>query len=202
MSTGVIIVLIVIVAAVAVGAVAVTLRARGGLGGRDLKRRFGPEYDRVLKGHDGDTQAAERELAERVERHGALRERELDPRRREELTARWTAVQEHFVDAPQEAVAEADRLLAEVAADLGFPDAGHDEQLAALSVHHPDHLHGYRQVHHASNGGHADAGTEDLRAALIEARGLFEELVGAGAAPRRRPHIDRHDANHTTAKGG
>lgn len=205
MSTGVIIVLIVIVAAVAVGAVALTLRSRGGLGGRDLKRRFGPEYDRVLSRHDGDTKAAEQELGDRVERHGALREKELDPQRREELTARWTAVQEQFVDAPREAVAEADRLLAEVAAEVGFPEAAdHDEQLAALSVHHPRHLHGYRQVHHVSGGDarQEENGTEDLREALVEARALFEELVGAQAGPRRRSHTNRQNAHRTTVKGG
>ncbi|MEW2408329.1 hypothetical protein [Streptomyces griseoviridis] len=203
MSTGMIIVLIVIVAAVAVGAVALTLRSRGGLGGGDLKRRFGPEYDRVLSRHDGDTKAAEQELAGRVERHGALRARELDPQRREELTARWTAVQEHFVDAPQEAVAEADRLLAEVAAEVGFPAAGQgDEQFDALSVHHPAHLHGYRQLRHASGGGRPETGTEDLREALVEARSLFEELVGAQAGPRRRSHSNGQHVNRTTVKGG
>ena len=137
MSTGMIIALIVIVAAVVVVAAALALRARGGYGGRDLKRRFGPEYDRTLARHDGDAKAAERELTERVQRHGSLREKPLEPGRLEEFTARWTAVQEHFVDAPREAVAEADRLLAELAAVRGFPDGSHyEEQLAALSVHH------------------------------------------------------------------
>ncbi|MFF5159990.1 hypothetical protein ACFY3N_27845 [Streptomyces sp. NPDC000348] len=179
MSTGLIIVLIVIVA-VAVVAAVLTLRARGPRHGAGLKRRFGPEYDRAVARHDGDTKAAERELAERVERHGDLRVRSLEPVERERYEARWTAVQERFVDAPREAVAEADRLIAELAAARGFPADGHyEDQLAALSVHHAHHVEGYRRVHRvvqarADGGG---AGTEEMREALVEARALFEELV-------------------------
>ncbi len=53
MSTGLIIALIVIVA-VAVVAAALILLARRPQGGRTLRRRFGPEYDRAVAQHDGD----------------------------------------------------------------------------------------------------------------------------------------------------
>ncbi|MDF3297310.1 hypothetical protein [Streptomyces tropicalis] len=192
MLTALIILLIVIVAAVAVVAAVPSLRARVPLGGQNLKRRFGPEYERAVARHDGDTKAAERELAARVERHGDLRHKPLEPADRERFEARWTAVQEQFVDAPQEAVAEADRLVAELAGLRGFPDGGqYEDQLAALSVHHAHHVHGYRRVHraaHAPAGGvPADgAGTEDLRESLVEARGLFEQLLsGTGADGNR-----------------
>ncbi|MFE9770519.1 hypothetical protein ACFYOV_02315 [Streptomyces sp. NPDC005931] len=177
MSTGLIIALIVIVAVVVVAAV-LTLRARGPRHGTNLKRRFGPEYDRAVARHDGDTKAAERELTERVERHGDLRARPLEPAEREQYEARWTAVQERFVDSPQDAVAEADRLIAEVAGARGFPDGGrYEEQLAALSVHHAHHVEGYRRVHRVAQA-HADgAGTEEMREAMVDARALFEDLV-------------------------
>ncbi|WP_247196298.1 hypothetical protein [Streptomyces sp. GESEQ-35] len=185
MSTGVIIVLIVIVAAVVIGAaVLLTLRGRISFGGgRDLKKRFGPEYERTVARHDGDAQAAERELAERVERHGGLKEQPLEPAAREQYAARWTAAQERFVDSPREALTEADGLLAELAGSRGFPDGEHyEEQLAALSVHHADHVHGYRRVHrlaHARGAADGDgrANTEEMREALIEARALFADLA-------------------------
>lgn len=196
MSTGVIIVLIVCVVAVLAVAAILTLRARrGNPGGRSLKRRFGPEYDRTVARHDGDTRAAERELAERVERHGELRERPLDPQRREQYEARWTAVQERFVDSPRDAVAEADRIIADVADERGFPgDGRYEEQVDALSVHHAEHVQGYRQVHRvvradgtgtgADGGTGGGTGTEEMRASLLEARALFDELVGASAGAR------------------
>ncbi|MFE2051464.1 hypothetical protein [Streptomyces sp. NPDC059459] len=198
MSTGVIIALIVIVAAVLVVAAVLARRARGPQHG-NLKRRFGPEYDRAVARHDGDTKAAERELAERVERHGSLHIRSLEPAERERYEARWTAAQERFVDSPREAVGEADRLLAELAGTRGFPDGGqYEEQLAALSVHHAHHVDGYRRVHrvtHARVDGAQDsgAGTEEMREAMVAARALFEELV----------HPSRHDGSrHRTGAEG
>ncbi|MEZ3179729.1 hypothetical protein KYY02_13870 [Streptomyces pimonensis] len=196
MSTGLIIALIVIVAVAVVAAVLMS-RARGPRNGTGLKRRFGPEYDRAVARHDGDTKAAERELAERVQRHGDLRVRSLEPVERERYEARWTAVQERFVDAPRDAIAEADRLIAELAAARGFPaDGRYEDQLAALSVHHAHHVEGYRRVHRVAQADAHDggAGTEEMREALVEARALFEELV--------RP--SRHEAGHhrTGAEAG
>ncbi|MFG2158654.1 hypothetical protein [Streptomyces olivaceus] len=206
MSTGVIIVLIVIVAAVLVVAAVLALRARGPQHGGSLKRRFGPEYDRAVVRHDGDTKAAERELSERVRRHGSLHTRPLEPAERERFEARWTAAQERFVDSPREAVGEADRLLAELAGARGYPDgAQYEEQLAALSVHHAHHVDGYRRVHRvthaqaqshaagaagAGNGGAETAAasdTEELREALVAARALFEQLVRPGRHDDGRP---------------
>ncbi|MGW7258469.1 hypothetical protein [Streptomyces sp. NPDC054834] len=210
MSTGLIIALVVIVAAVVVVAAALARRARGGTGG-NLRRRFGPEYDHVLARHDGDTKAADRELTERLERHGGLRERPLEPAERERFEARWAAAQEHFVDSPREAVAEVDRLIADVAGARGFPDGGqYEEQLAALSVHHAGNVQGYRRVHRAAattgtaggamgagDGSGTDTDTEELRAAMLEARDLFADLtrsdqrapVSHKAQRSHRPHL-------------
>ncbi|MCX4909116.1 hypothetical protein [Streptomyces sp. NBC_00878] len=198
MSTGVIILLIVVAVALVAVVAARLVVPRGAGGGRGLKRRFGPEYDRVVARHDGDSKAAERELEERVKRHGSLSEQPLEPGARERYVVRWAAVQEQFVDSPRDAVVEADRLIAEVAGARGFPDGGRSgEQLDALSVHHAHHVHGYRRVHRAAHapsagtgtgtGTGTDAGsgagagraasTEELREALVEARALFQDLT-------------------------
>ncbi|MEU3782416.1 hypothetical protein [Streptomyces sp900129855] len=223
MSTGVIIALIVIVAAVVAVAAVLAVRARGSHGGRGLKHRFGPEYDRAVARHDGDVKAAERELDALVQRHGGLHERPLEPAERDRFTARWTAAQERFVDSPREAVAEADHLLAEVAGARGFPDgAQYDEQLAALSVHHARHVHGYRRVHRVARvhmtgaGGRGGAtgvagadgvddgrapGTEDMRAAMVEARALFDDLVGAARGDSGR-HRAQQPARQDRSRSG
>ncbi|MGW7546625.1 hypothetical protein ACWGKQ_36780 [Streptomyces sp. NPDC054770] len=181
MSTGLIIA-IVIVAAVVVVAAVLAVRSKGS-SPHGLKRRFGPEYERTVAQHGGDTKAAEQELTERVQRHGGLHERDLDPAERERYAARWTTAQEHFVDSPRQSVTEIDRLLAELAADRGFPaGAEYEDQVAALSVHHADHVDGYRRVHRAAEAPadgspQSQAGTEEMRAAVIEARFLFDDLV-------------------------
>jgi hypothetical protein len=205
MSTGVIIALIVV--AVVVVAVLVAMWVRGPRGAHSLKQRFGPEYDRAVARHGGDTKAAEQELGALVERHGNLQRRPLEPAERERYEARWTAVQERFVDSPREAVVEADRLVAELAGARGYPDgAQYDEQLAALSVHHAHHVNGYRTVHgvaHSRTAGTASGdgsgpGTEDMRTALIEARALFEDLLGSG---RDRAPAVRGAADTSRGKG-
>ncbi|AVH57509.1 MULTISPECIES: hypothetical protein [Streptomyces] len=84
---------IVIIAVIVIAAVAVLIVGRGRIrdgGGRGLKHRFGPEYDRAVADHDGDTKAAERELSERVKQHGSLTEQRLPtdgPRHREASSA-------------------------------------------------------------------------------------------------------------------
>ncbi|MEN1889310.1 hypothetical protein [Streptomyces mirabilis] len=175
--------------------VLVTLRYTGrgrarGSGGRGLKRRFGPEYERAVALH-GDVRAAQRELGERVRRHGSLQEQPLSPAVREQYVARWDAVQEQFVDSPQKAVTEADALLTRLARDRGFPDGEQfEEQLAALSVHHAYFVQGYRGMHAAARD---QSGTEEMREAMVEARSLFEALVAerqVDAARRRPPSPD------------
>ncbi|MFF8607115.1 hypothetical protein ACF06X_14340 [Streptomyces sp. NPDC015346] len=164
-------------------AAGVLLRARSGPGSgtRSLKRRFGPEYDRTLERHGGDTEAAHHDLRERVERHGHIRLLPLEPAVREQYVAQWTTLQERFVDAPRQAVADAERLLARIAATRGFPAADrYDEQLAALSVHHPHHVDGLRRARGAAHS--SSASTDQLRQALLQARGLFEALTTAAPA--------------------
>ncbi|GAA2442105.1 hypothetical protein [Streptomyces macrosporus] len=205
MSTGLIITLIVV--AVVVIALALYLAGRR-KGPHSLRRRFGPEYERTVAQHGGDVKAAEKELQERLRRHGDLRMQPLTPQERESYAAQWAAVQERFVDSPAEAVAEADRLLGRLAEARGFPGDGYDEQVAALSVHHPHRVQGYREMHAvAVLGREGQADTERLREALVHARALYEDLVAQPAAePDRhaghgRAADDRH-GGHDDRHGG
>ncbi|MGW2202446.1 hypothetical protein [Streptomyces sp. NPDC001774] len=177
------------------------LRARMGTGSgtRSLRRRFGPEYDRALERHGGDSEAAHRDLRERVERHGGIRPLPLEQAVREHYAAQWTMLQERFVDAPRQAVADAEELLTRIAATRGFPEPDRrEEQLAALSVHHPHHVEGLRAVHRTARSDAAS--TEELREALVHARALFEDLTAAGSptttqGARTRP-VAGHDRRH------
>ncbi|UYM25639.1 hypothetical protein NQP46_29290 [Streptomyces albus] len=117
---------VIIVAAVIVVAVAAYALMRRENTGPALKKRFGPEYDRTLARHNGDTAAARQELGERVKRHGSLKERPLDAESLARYEAEWAGVQRRFVDSPQQAMADSRRAArpARPGARLPGPRAG------------------------------------------------------------------------------
>ncbi|WP_329404038.1 hypothetical protein OG523_06250 [Streptomyces virginiae] len=160
--------------------------------GRGPRRRFGPEYERLVTRHQGDAKAADRELGERLKQHGSVRERPLSSASREQYTAQWAGIQKRFVDSPQEAVTEADALLARLTSDRGFPvDGPFEERLAALSVHHAQHVDGYRSLHGAAGG---RGSTEQNRRAMAGAGELFDALVARHPADSGRHRPQRHQA--------
>ncbi|WP_199486965.1 hypothetical protein, partial [Actinomadura logoneensis] len=181
MSTAIMVVVaVVVVVAVIAAALLASRQART----RRLRRRFGPEYDRAVERHGGKA-AAERELTQREHRHEELPLRELDPGRRELYRGQWTQVQEQFVDAPEAALEQADRLVKAVMNERGYPDGDFEDRAADLSVEHARALDHYRRgreirLHH----GREKATTEDLRQAMVHYRTLFEDLV-ADPAERR-----------------
>ncbi|WP_329115537.1 hypothetical protein [Streptomyces sp. NBC_01465] len=167
------IVIIAVVVVIVAAGLYVGLSRRGG--GHGLKQRFGPEYDRTVTRHDGDTKAADEELHERVKQHGALERQPISAESRATYQAQWADIQEQFVESPQKAVAEADALLARLAKERGFPDGEQfGTHLDALSVHHADQVEGYRMLHTAVRG---QSGTEEMREAMVEAKGLFGALL-------------------------
>ncbi len=189
MSTAAIVVLVVVL-------LAVLFAAGWFLGGqarsRRLRNRFGPEYDRHLENAE-NRRVAERELAEREKRHAKLSLRPLSDTARVHYTEQWTRVQEHFVDAPVEAVAAAEDLVHTVMRERGYPMDGFEQQAADLSVEHADVVDGYRAAHEIRG---REANTEELRAALVHYRAVFRELVGhSGAVPVQRDGhaVDRRD---------
>jgi hypothetical protein len=61
----------------------------------------------------------------------------------------------------------------------GYPLSNFDQRAADISVDHPLVLGNYRTAHEiAIRQTRGQAGTEDLRQAMIHFRTLFEELVG------------------------
>ena len=152
-----------------------TLRTRRS---KQLQEGFGPEYERVIE-ETGDKKEAERELRERRERREELDIRPLAPDARTRYAAEWRAVQERFVDEPEEAVREADRLVQQVMAERGYPVEDDFERRAAdVSVDHPDVVENFREGHRlARDHETGNAGTESLRQAMVHFRSLFEQLL-------------------------
>lgn len=170
------IIIIVIVALLIIFAIAMIARRAKT---RQLRERFGPEYDRTVR-TAGDRQKAEAELRERQKRHDELKLRELDPSARERYRDRWRTIQMKFVDDPSAAVREADALLIEVMRERGYPADEFDRRSADVSVDYPNLVNNYRKAHTISDANaNNTATTEDLRQATVYYRSLFDELLGS-----------------------
>jgi hypothetical protein len=145
---------------------------------KHLSSRFGPEYDHTVaelgKGR------AERELEARTKRVEKLTIHPLPAAERDRFLDLWRRAQALFVDSPLTAVAEADRLIGEVMRARGYPVSDFERRAADVSVDHPRVVANYREAHAiALNADKGQAGTEELRQAMVHYRALFEELLEA-----------------------
>jgi hypothetical protein len=149
-----------------------------------LRARFGPEYDQAVR-ERGDKRAAENELLGRQHEREKLDIRPLPEPDRVVFAAEWSDVQESFVDRPSDAVIAADLLVSRVMEARGYPMGDFEAQASLVSVDHPGVVANYRAARDLCEQARAgEAGTEDLREALLRYRSLFSELLEpAGDAP-------------------
>lgn len=158
-----------------------------------LHRRFGSEYDRTVAQY-GSRHKAESELQEREKRVEKLNIVPLSPAEAARFFQAWQALQSRFIDDPRGSVAQADVLVRELMAKRGYPMTDFEHRAADISVDHPDVVEHYRAAKAiAQRDERGEAGTEDLRNAVVHYRALFDELcVAAGEperiSPRRPPH--------------
>jgi len=168
----VLLIVVVVLALGALGALGWMMMRR-----RELRQRFGPEYERVAE-QDGP-RAAGRELRDRERRHAELELRDLDPEATERYAAEWDEVQARFVDDPAGAVKAGDELVTRLVAERGYPTEEYDDQLATLSVEHARVLGNYRDAHDIKlRSDRGEASTEELRQALVHYHALFADLLG------------------------
>jgi hypothetical protein len=166
---------LVAIAILTVGTVA-WLELRKRRSGR-LRERFGPEYDRAVE-TEGDVRRAESALEARARRVKKLHIRPLVSDDAMRFRRAWKDVQTRFVDDPRGAVTEADRLVGEVMTARGYPVGDFEQQVADISVDHPDVVINYRAARDiAVLHERGEAGTEDLRQAMVHYRGLFQDLL-------------------------
>src|SRR5438045_4050523 len=100
---------------------------------RQLRTRFGPEYDHGLA-RTGDKRSAERELETRTRRVQELQIEPLRPDDRARFAESWRRIQAQFVDDPRAAVAAADPLIGDVMKARGYPVADFEQRAADVSV--------------------------------------------------------------------
>jgi len=144
--------------------------------------QFGTEYDHTVQAM-GDVKKAQTELDERQKHVKALDIRPLSASERERYLADWTAVQSKFVDDPEQAIVDADRLIIEVMQLRAYPVSNFEQRAADISVNYPALVSNYRAAREIAikNEQHL-ANTEELRQAMIYYRSLFEELLETEAA--------------------
>jgi hypothetical protein len=150
-----------------------------------LRDRFGPEYDRTVQAV-GERERAEVILADREARVERFRLRALSPDQADAFAREWRRIQSKFVDDPDGAVTEADLLVTQVMTARGYPMEDFERRAEDISVDHPHVVQNYRTaralVVRRSRG---QAGTEELRQAVVNYRALFDDLLQI-AQPRQR----------------
>jgi len=151
----------------------------------ELRRRFGPEYDRALQ-ELGSRQRAERELSSRAKRVRQIHLSDLSEADRARFASNWSHIQEQFVDDPASATVAANELIKEVMSARGYPSHNFEERIADLSVDHAAVIQHYRAARALSEThGNEQINTEDLRQALVHFRALFADLLQPSTVSRR-----------------
>lgn len=151
-----------------------------------LRARFGPEYERALR-EAGTPERADALLEERVRRVERFKIRPLSSEQGQAFANEWRRVQGMFVDDPDGAVAAADRLVTEVMAARGYPIEDFETRAADLSVDHPRVVENYRTARAvAQRRERGEAGTEELRQAVVNYRELFNDLLDERERQLRR----------------
>ena len=142
----------------------------------NLRERFGPEYERTVEAvGSARADAVLRERAERVSRFNL---RKLTRDQADAFAREWRRVQARFVDNPDDAVGEADQLVTQVMAARGYPIEDFDRRADDLSVDHPVVVENYRTARgFALRRQRGEAGTEELRQAVVNYRALFDDLL-------------------------
>jgi hypothetical protein len=171
--TAIVVGLIVLVAIVAIAAWYFTQQRRR----TELRQQFGPEYDHAVERY-GERGRAEEALSKRTERVAALHIHSLSSEESGRYGDRWRQVQTRFVDDPERAIGDADRLCGEVMQARGYPMGDFEQRAADISVDHPQVVEHYRAAHAvAGDAEQGHATTEDLRQAMVHYRTLFEDLI-------------------------
>lgn len=166
-----IIVLIAVVVVVAALVYVLTLRWRS----MQLKRRFGPEYDRAVES-TRERRDVEEDLHDIADRRDRTEITPLSADARRQYAADWEAIQNRFADEPGPAVAAADDLIVSVMAERGYPVDNFRQRAEMVSADHPEIVSHYRAANALRRKG-PDATTEELREAFVHYRALFDQMI-------------------------
>ena len=150
----------------------------------NLRERFGPEYERTVEAVG--VERADALLRARAERVSHFNLHKLTQEQISAFAREWRRIQSRFVDDPDDAVGQADQLVTQVMTARGYPLEDFERRAADLSVDHPVVVQNYRTARAlALRRQQGEAGTEEMRQAVVNYRALFDELL----------EVDAHDAH-------
>lgn len=151
-----------------------------------IRERFGPEYDRTVQ-EVGEPGKAEAILAERAKRVSRFKLHPLSADQADAFARQWRLIQGKFVDDPDGAVREADQLVTQVMTARGYPLEDFDRRAEDISVDHPNVVENYRTARAlVTRRSRGEAGTEELRQAVVNYRALFDDLLEVHHPRHRR----------------
>ena len=149
-----------------------------------LQSRFGPEYSHAVREY-GDESRAVDALAARERRMQKLHIASLTPEDQHRFLGQWQAIQRDFVDNPAGSIRQADALVCDIMRARAYPMSDFEHRAEDLSVDHLHVVQNFRAAHAiAQRHERGEAGTEDLRKAMVYYRDLVDELLEAHPAGR------------------
>jgi hypothetical protein len=170
---------ILVIAAVLIGAVLVMLISGRRNRSKNLRQKYGTEYDHTLK-ESKNRRAAEDTLREREKHVSNLNIRTLDEKELNEYHQKWIKIQANFVNDPAKSVEDGNQLISAAMIARGFPINNFEQRAADISVLYPDFVTNYRSAEAiALKNRTSGASTEELRQAMVYYRALFDELLGS-----------------------
>ncbi len=170
---------ILVIAAILIGAVLVMLISGRRNRSKNLRQKYGTEYDHTLK-ESKNRRAAEDTLREREKHVSNLNIRTLDEKELNEYHQKWNKIQADFVNDPAKSVEDGNQLISAAMIARGFPLNNFEQRAADISVLYPDFVTNYRSAEAiALKNRTSGASTEELRQAMVYYRALFDELLGS-----------------------
>jgi len=159
---------------------------------QQLRNQFGPEYQEAVRKH-GDPARAEAELEGRRKRLAKVDIHPIPAPEQERFARQWTATQAKFVDDPPAAVRAAEQLVVQLMQAMGYPMGDFEQRAADISVDHPQVVEHYRVARGIAKANErGEAGTEDLREAMVRYRHLFEDLLQTGVKQQAQEEVAAH----------
>jgi hypothetical protein len=145
---------------------------------RQLRQRFGAEYDRLVTDRQSK-KVAEAELMLRQRHVSGLGIRPLTDSQRDQYAAGWSAVREKFADIPDLAVLDARYLVCAILVGRGYPLIHREQVISDLSVQHSRVLDHFRAASDLADQVSTGAASMlDMREAMAHYRVVIAELLG------------------------